>query len=353
MGHGRRSDTDEELSVHASSALVLKALLGLVWFCCIGLIAPLLNPDAFPPPLLLLAALCVWCDELGRVAWAVFQTAQRNRSTLVLMVLMQGLVFVAVGALYWQDEKHAIGYVLFQTAATALGSFLAIFWQIRRFGFHLQRAHLLPTVRGAVPFGLSVGLALIYGRVDIALVAQWLGQSQAGLYAPAVSLVTALGLIPLVLYNVYLPILGIAYERDRQELWRLLRQALSLSMGIGLLLGGAVALLSTAAIGFLYGADYAATGVVLAILSGVLLARSISLSAAAGLIAINRQGLRVRFQFFAALFNILANLIILQRWGIVGVAVVFVLSEGGLMVAYLAILWRESAREPLPTGTKT
>lgn len=345
LGHGRRSGTDAELSIHASSALTLKALLGIVWLCCIGLVAPLLNPDAFPMPLLLLAAICVWCDELGRVVWAVFQTAQRNRSTLMLMVLMQALIFASVGVFYLQDEKRALTYTVFQTIATALGSLLGILWQIRRFGFHFQRSELLPTARAAIPFGVSVGLALIYGRVDIALVAQWLGQSDAGLYAPAVSLITALGLIPLVLYNVYLPILSIAYEQDRQELWRLLRQALSLSVAIGLFLGGAVALLSGVAVDFLYGADYAATGTVLAILSGVLVVRAISLSAAAGLIALNRQGQRVRFQFVAALFNIVANLAVLNRWGILGVAVVFVLSEGGLMLAYLGMLWRASAKD--------
>lgn len=339
LGHGRRSGRDGELTLHASTVLGLKAGLGLLWLGGIGLLAQLLNPQTFPPLLLILAGLTVWWDELGRVVWAAFQTAQRNRSTLLLMVLMQGLIFASVGALYWTGETDGVRFALFQAGATGAGCVLGILWQVRRIGFGLEWQRLWPTARAALPFGLSVALAIVYGRVDIVLVAQMLDTGQAGLYAPAVSLITALGLVPLVLYNVYLPVLGIAHERDRSEMHRRLGQALLLGLLGGLLLGAGVAALSAPVVHLLYGPAFAPTARVLTILSGVLLARSVSLSAAAGLIAINRQGKRVRLQFVAALFNIVANLAVIPLWGITGAAIVFVLTEGGLAVAYLITLW--------------
>lgn len=345
LGHGRRSGRDGDLTVHASTALGLKAGLGLLWLGAIGLIAPQLNPQIFPPLLLTLAGLTVWWDELGRVVWAVFQTAQRNRSTLLLMVLMQGLILAGVGTLYWTGETDGVRFVLVQAGATGAGCVLGILWQIRRIGFSLKWQRLWPTARASLPFGLSVALAIVYGRVDIVLVAQLLDTGQAGLYAPAVSLITALGLVPLVLYNVYLPVLSIAYERDRAEIRRLLGQALGLGLLGGLLLAAGVAAFATPLVHLLYGPTFAPTARVLTILSGVLLARSVSLSAAAGLIAINRQGERVRLQFAAALFNIAANLAVLPLWGIAGAATVFVLTEGGLAVAYLITLWSWSRRD--------
>lgn len=353
LGHGRRSGNDAELAVHASTALTLKFLLGLVWFGCISFVAPFLPQGAFPASLLILAALCVWGDEMGRVVWAVFQTAQRNRSTLLVMVTMQALIFVGVGLLYIQNENRVLLYASAQAGATLAGSLLGIVWQIRNFGLRVEVKQWLTTGRAALPFGISVALAQLYGRVDVALIALLLGQSDAGFYAPAVSLITALGLLPLVLYNVYLPLLSVAHAGDRHEFWGLLRQALFLSLVVGSLLGVAVLLVSGVAVRLVYGPAFGPTAQVLGILSGVLFARSISLSAAAGLIALDRQVQRVRLQFVTAIFNIVANLILIRYWGIVGAAIVFVLSEGGLTIAYLGVIGRAYRRALLPQGVTT
>lgn len=340
LGYGRRSGHDSELAAHATTVLFLKFCLGLIWFGVMVSTALILDADVFPPRLLLLAALCVWADEMGRVAWAAFQCAQRNRSTLLLMILSQGSVFASIGLLYGTGERDVYRYALIQTVATGAGSLFAIFWQVRHFEFRLESQRLLPMLRATVAFGLSVALSNVYGRVDIALVAFLLGQAEAGLYGPAVSLITALGLIPLVIYNVYLPILSQTYVEEKQRFWPLLHQALRMSLLVGGILGGATALLSRMLVHSLYGPAYGPTVTILAILTGVLFARSISLSAAAGMIALHRQGQRVYLQLIAAVFNVAANLFVIPRWGISGAAMVFVLTEGGLSIGYLGTLWR-------------
>lgn len=348
MGYGARRKSGGELGIHASTALVIKVGLGLVWIGLILLLAPLLDDAVFPPTLLLLAAVTVWLDELGRLVWVVFETALRNRSTLVLMVTMQALVAAAVAALFIQGEERVQVYLAVQLAATGAGSLVGLFWQIRQFGFHLELERLRPTVRASVPFALSLALALIYGRADIALVAQWLGNAAAGLYAPAVSLISALVLVPLALYNVILPVLSRTLQADRSQLARLIWQSIALSLGLGVIMAGGTLLLARPVVHLLYGADYTGTVTILMILSGVLLARSVNLSAAAALIALNQQGRRVRHQAVIACLNILANLFVLQFWGIAAVAAVFVLSEIALAVAYLHTIWRTLRADSSP-----
>ncbi|MBK9052239.1 MAG: polysaccharide biosynthesis C-terminal domain-containing protein [Chloroflexi bacterium] len=52
-----------------------------------------------------------------------------------------------------------------------------------------------------------------------------------------------------------------------------------------------------------------------------------------------RQSPRTKVQIAAAIFNVCANLLIIQPYGIIGVAIVYVLTELILTVGYLAIAW--------------
>ena len=335
LGNGRRTGQDGELTVNASTALALKGGLGLLWLLLLIALAPLLNPAIFPPGLLWLAGVSVWLDEIARLVGAAFQAGERNRTVVWLLVVAQALVLAGVGSLALLGVEEIALYAWAQMATTVAGSGLGIFWLIRTFGFSTRLAQVRRTARAALPYGLSMFLSVIYGRADVMIVAYWLGATAAGYYSPAISILSALALLPLAVHNIVLPIFSQAEHRNPQALPRLIRQVLLASAGVGLLMGGGLLLSARGLIDLFYGDAYRATGVVLMIFSGVLVARCINMSAAAALIALHLQRKRVAPQAVAALFNLAVNLFVVQRWGIEGVAVVFVLTEGWLIFAYL------------------
>ncbi|MEZ4619503.1 MAG: oligosaccharide flippase family protein [Caldilineaceae bacterium] len=134
-----------------------------------------------------------------------------------------------------------------------------------------------------------LGLSLVYGRADVAIVAIWLGNVAVGIYSPAVSLVMTALLIPLTIYNVILPLLSRAHAEDRRALARLSLEATAGSAPLGLLMAGTLALLSHVIVRIILGEQYQDVGTVLFILSGVLLFRAPSFVLAAIITAVGWQ----------------------------------------------------------------
>lgn len=339
VGPGARGGpASTDLAHHVWACLLLKAVGGGLWLVLLLLGIQLLNSPTFQARILLPLGAVIWMEELQKTVHTAFKATLENRINFVLMPLGPLLVVLSLATLAWRGIDDLAAYLVVWWGSSMAAALFALSVLVRRFGFPGRPRGLGRILVEAFPFALSGGLAMVYGRVDVALVAAVLGATAAGLYSPAVSLVNALALIPTVGYFVLLPLLNHSMHQDNQVLLRTLGQGLKLSVVGGVVLGGVLWFFAAPLVSFLYGSGFVLTGHLLAILSGVLVARTLSLALAAGLVALDRQLQRVGLQAFAAIFNILVNLLVLERWGLQGVAWVFVLTEALLALAYLALL---------------
>jgi O-antigen/teichoic acid export membrane protein len=345
LREGYREGDPARLAEYGTICLALRAGLGLLWFLGIAVLARWLDPAAFPPALLVVTALSVWGEELANIVWSTFKAALQNQTLLKFITLAQALAVGVTLLLIALGVRSVLTFAWAQAAVMGLHAAVAVVWQMRTFGWRWQPATLLPVLRASVPFALSTGLAMIYGRADIALVGAWLGQEAAGLYSPAVSLANALALIPTAVYYVMLPLLSRAYTENRLVEEPLAGRFVWSSVAVGGLVGVGLALVAQPVVRLLYGPAFAATGMLLAVLSGVLAARFISMALATVLVAVGRQNVRVVAQAIVALLNVGLNLWVIRRWGLTGVAGVYVLTEWVLVIGYgwLAWSWRREA----------
>lgn len=339
LRNGFRSGDCAELARHGTTCLAIRAGLGLLWLVGIALLAPWLDPGAYPPTLLILTALGVWFEELANIVWSTFKAALQNQTLLKFITLAQVTLVVVVLALMAGNVRAIEPFVWAYVVVSALHALVAIRWQVWTFGWHWQRSDLWPTLRASVPFALSAGLAMIYGRADIALVAHWLGGRAAGLYSPAVSLANALALIPTAVYYVMVPVLSRLHsEEPARAEWMTARlvtasAALSLAAGVGL------AVVAQPLARYIYGGAYSVTGELLALLGGVLAARFVSMALGTALVAYGLQTQRVTVQAGVALLNIGLNVWLLRRWGLPAAAGVYVLTEWVLVAGYAFLVW--------------
>jgi O-antigen/teichoic acid export membrane protein len=242
--------------------------------------------------------------------------------------------------------RNVMAFVWLQMAVAGAFALVSIYWQIRSFGWQWEPSALLPTLRASLPFALSTLLAMIYGRADIALVAYWLGEQAAGLYAPAVSLANALALIPTAMFFVMVPVLSRDYSQKPPWAQAMVKRVMWANAGLGLLDGGGLILVAQPLVYLVYGPAYRATGELLAVLGGVLAARFLSLAFATVLVAVDRQAPRVVVQMGVAVLNVGLNLWLIRQWGLPAVAWIYVLSEWVLVTGY-AFLVRSWQRESL------
>jgi O-antigen/teichoic acid export membrane protein len=209
----------------------------------------------------------------------------------------------------------------------------------RLIGLKISREIIRISLRACPPYALSEFLALALMRLDVIIVAFTLGNLSVGLYSPAVSIVNALFFIPLSIYMVMVPSLSHLFEFDLLQAWKSSKRftlLLSLVGGLSsLLLFFSAELLVT-----ILGESYSGSEQIIKILSIILLLKSLSFAMAGILVAGGRQSQRVIIQAIAVILGTILNLAVVARFGINGVAVVFVFTELILFLGYMGLVRR-------------
>lgn len=178
------------------------------------------------------------------------------------------------------------------------------------------------------PYAISGFLFLIYFQIDILVIEGLRGPQEAGLYASAVAVVSAVHLLPRALYRIYLaPQFHRWAAHDRDRLRVVHERGSRRMLQLGLVAGVAVAAAGPLVIRAGFGTEF--DGAV-----GALLILSLSIpirfwSASAGLVMSTRSTVRRRLpaQAATAALNVALNIALIPTFGIEGAAVATVISE--------------------------
>lgn len=352
LRNGRSSNNS--LPEITSVCLKLKIGLGLVWLIAIIFISFFLDQDVFPQSLLILSALSVWFEELAFTGWNAFKAALLNNITSWLMIGSQGLFFIVTVSLISLEIQNAQTYMTVRLVAALVSSIVTIFFVIRVIGLHFPKLSLAFVLRDTIPFGISEGLAIIYGQIDIIIIGYWLGKTAVGFYAPAVALMSTLFMIPRAIYEVMLPITSELYIKHPQSLAQHAYKIVLISSGLGIVMGIGMTIIARPLVWLVYGPTYAVSGHILTLLSPILVLKSLSFGLATVLTAVGWQNRRVIVQLLAALLNIGLNIYIINTYEIIGVAYVYIFTETILVMGYMFYLlyWQHLHRVQLANGLK-
>ncbi|MFC1656248.1 flippase [Patescibacteria group bacterium] len=190
-------------------------------------------------------------------------------------------------------------------------------------------------LKQAMPYGLALFLSNIYFRADAILLFNMRGREEAGLYGVAARMLEALVLLPIYFMNAVLPTLT-KHIKEKTETYKKIIQLtfdFQLMLSIPLLIGGIILAMplinvistpdfvSNAAEGF-FGSD-AALQIVL--FSFVLISVNVIFNFT--LIAIGKQAHLIWINGSCAIFNVVANILIIPWLGFRGAALTTVASE--------------------------
>jgi O-antigen/teichoic acid export membrane protein len=339
------SRNPEQLPSRIGASLAIKTTLGLGWMVVLVAAGPYINQQVFPGYLLFLAALSTWLDELASSAWSAFKAVLRNTITVWLLLVSQILLLAFTIWLATRPTDDAALYLLIRVLASALGAGVSLWSLARHFGISLKWKAIQLAGRETIPFGLSHGLAVIYERADVTIIAYWLGKTAVGFYAPAVSLMTTLFLIPFALYEVMLPIFARLHRHQPEGVPPASFRLVAGSALLGTVLGLAMSLMAHPLVWLVYGPEFALSGEILVILSSILVFKCVTFALGAVLVAVGRQAQRVQVQAVVAGLNVVINVLLIQSYGLLGVAYVYVLTEALLMFGYAAFLLQWQHKE--------
>jgi O-antigen/teichoic acid export membrane protein len=331
------------------SSLTLKVLAGGPWLAIIVILAPKLNPSSFVPKLVLISAAAMWLDGVFLTGLSAFKASLRNQVTSVLTTASRSGLLAATGMLIAAGHRDVTTYAWARLMVMGLSAVIALVMLCGTEKLRVDPVVLKRAGRETLPFALSDALTAVYMQADVTIIATKIGEQAVGLYSPAASLVNALFLVPGAVYGVMVPVLSRLIVDNSARVQQAIRCTIIALIALGAALWIGVALLARPIIRLTLGGGFAQSGNVLEVLSAILFFKSCSFAMATILVAVGWQGRRVIAQAISAVANVVLNLLIVQRWGIAGVAWVYVFTEVTLLIGYIALVawWR---RERMQMG---
>ncbi len=331
--------TNHKLAELTGSVLGIKVVFGVIWMILFALITPLLNQDTYPIKLMLWSILLIWLDTLIATTLTAFKAALHNKVPAILEAIADSIWFgLTMLLIFWgvgQPEK----YIMIRVGVSSIALLVAILLLIRNVGIKFDQKIAKQALRSAFPFASSDFLAMITMRADVVIISITIGKTATGLYSPAVGLVNMAFLAPMAIYMVMLPVLSNLYKHNPQQAQKTSIRTifLSLTIGVGLTL---IFFFGAPLLPILLGPSYTDSVSALKILSLVLLFKCGSFAFVTIMVATNQQAKRIQIQVIAATINIILNFLIVFKYGINGVAFVYVITEIILFVGYSWYVWR-------------
>jgi O-antigen/teichoic acid export membrane protein len=176
-------------------------------------------------------------------------------------------------------------------------------------------------------------LILAYGRIDQVLVYELAGDADAGLYGAVYRVLDRAQMVPIAVMATLFPMLAAAYGRDDDRARRMFSMSLQYLLAASLPLLAFCIVESHAIVRLLFGASYDAAAPALPVLMGAFVLISVGYLLGNTVIVIGLQRRLILYAAVALIFNVVANLLLIGRYGFMAAAWITLLTEvvvGGL-----------------------
>jgi polysaccharide transporter, PST family len=187
-------------------------------------------------------------------------------------------------------------------------------------------SHMIAMLRGGLPFALATIFASIYFNFDTVLISKYIGDEAAGIYRAAYNLIFPLTMFGLAITGAVFPFASQSYLTHKKEVEDVIRRSIVQLMMISLPIAIITTFLSAEIVRFLFAPEYSATAQCLTILVWFLPVIFLTNFYSNTLGAIDEQVFVLKVTILSAVFNVVANLIIVPRFAQIGAAVITVLT---------------------------
>jgi len=188
-------------------------------------------------------------------------------------------------------------------------------------------------------YGLDASLYTIFFSISIVLLKYLSGNAQAGIFGIALGVMMAIYLIPTTIYQKFLlSKLHRWAAHDTDKFWKAFRYGSMAMLALGLLVGGALVVVSPWVVPLIFGEKYHQVAQVLMILAICVPARFLCTVMTTALLSEKHTRYRVGATGFNALVVVVFNVLLIPHYHVMGAAFATVLGElSSLLSMYLGV----------------
>ena len=259
-----------------------------------------------------------------------FQSRVKSKFS-VYASLLSFLIVTSIRVVLIITGKPLISFVFTYTIDFLLNSlFLLLFYKKEKegklFDWRVEISVIKGLLKDSWPLILSGFATMIYMKIDQIMIGEILGDMELGIYASAVKLSEAWYFIPTVVTSSVFPAILNAKRKDINLYNKRLQTLYDFFMWFTIIFSIIISCLSSQIINLFYGKEYINAGPVLAIHIWAGFAVFLGIASGKYLIAENMTKFSFIRTVVGAVVNVVSNIILLPRIGIIGAAVSTLLS---------------------------
>lgn len=307
------------------SIFIYSAMVGAAWFL------------GFPKVIfygVVVAGFGLALNGLSSPFLAVMSAFQNLRKVALLNFLSS---FINMAFIFTTIAFHK--YVVFLMGNQVVYGFISLALYYVFVKDHIKKPELLKAIsyldftlvkrifRAALPFAMLVGFSTIYNRIDVLLITQMRGFTETGLYTAAYKFFDLVNFFPAVVSHALYPVFtGFLARNEYSQAKLVFEKYLRLMIFIALPMGVGGSILAPQIMRIIAGQQFNESSVVLAVLVWAPVALFIYIVANAIVIS-QLTKFAVAITGTNVIVNVVGNLILLPRIGVVGAAIMTVVSE--------------------------
>ncbi len=326
----------------ALSALGIPLLIG---FLAVrqATVSPALDGQAIAAILLLYVGLLPGSISTGLTAlFYAFEKAEHPAAITTVSTLVKVTLGLGTLLLGWGVVGLAGGAVLTNVVTLAALGWLARPLARGAFAARLDGALMRGMIGASWPLMINHLLATVFFKIDIVLMEAINGNTIVGQYSTAYKWLDALNIIPAFLTMALLPVMARQAHEDRAALRRNYTLAVKLLVIVALPVAVMTTFIAAPLIRVLGGAEYLpAGGIALQIMIWSIPIGWINSVTNYVIVALDRQRTLTLAFVVGVIFNVATNLIFLPAYSYRAAAVIHILSEAMLFVAFYWIIRQE------------
>jgi len=323
-------------SKYLANISAMKIILVSITF---GLIVLVINLLGYPKQTIMvvyLIALSIIFTAFTRIFYSIFQAFEKMEyqslgQILNSVLMLSGVIFAI------KQNFNVIGFasLYFITSIVVLGcnliilkrkfSNLAIVWSPRK--IEMDWSFWKPTIKEALPFGLTTIFTTIYFRIDTVMLSLMKGNEVVGWYNAAYRLIFVLMLIPTALVGSVFPVISRLYISSKDSMRLAFERSFKYLLIIGLPIAVGTTILADKIILLIYGEEFVPSIIALQILIWVALLMFLTYLLGNTLGAINRQPIVLKVAGINAGVNVFLNILLIPRFSYIGASIATVATE--------------------------
>lgn len=320
--------------------LTIKFFLVAMAYGILNLVVYLMGYGAELKELILISGLIMVLDSFSLSFYGALRSLQNLRFESIGVAGGQ-LVTVMVGftVLFFK------GGVMFLLLALAAGSLFNALWGlsalVRRYQiwprFFFAPKLFIMIIHYAAPFALAGIFVKIYSYADVVMLSKMLGSQAVGWYGVAAKITFAFQFIPMAFAASLYPAMSNFFVHDQERLKATFEKGMLYLAMLALPIGAGLMAIANIFVSKVYGMSYQPSILPLQIMAASLIFSFLGFPIGSLLNACHRQNIQTAAMGATMVLNIIMNLILIPRLGIIGSAIAAL--AGNFLLMLIGFFW--------------